>query len=171
MDNVFYRKLFLTCVIGVIFLFSPDILFAQNQTQAFADAAGFEVARDPRGIAALLVNSVFTGLGLAFILYIVWGGYLIMTGGGKEDRIDRGKRAIWTSTIGVIVLISSYGITRFVILLVDFGANQQPNVINDDSGFSIDIQTTDNNNRPADPLFDPNATGHENDLVDPDFYR
>lgn len=160
-------------LVGLVFtvvLFFPEFVLA-NQTEAFQQAAGFEVARDPRGIAALLVNSVFTGLGITIILYLVWGGYLVMTGGGESGRIDRGKRVLWTSTVGAIMLLSSYGISRYVILLIENAANDQPDTVSTGSGFSVDIDTTENPRRPADPLFDPDLTGAENDLVDPDFYK
>lgn len=47
---------------------------------------------------------------------IMYAGFLILTGGGDEEKSDRAKRTISYAIIGVIILIFSYVIYRFMIM-------------------------------------------------------
>jgi hypothetical protein len=47
---------------------------------------------------------------------IMYAGFLILTGSGDEEKSDRAKRTISYAIIGVIILLFSYVIYRFMIL-------------------------------------------------------
>jgi predicted secreted protein len=167
----YHNILFVLFIVGVVVLL-PDFVLAQGQTEAFGNAAGFAAPRDPRSIVSSILTAAMSLLGVTLFAYGVRGGYLIMTGGGNSDRIERGTRAIWTSALGALVILSSYGIARFVIFATDYAANDNPNIIDDqEAGFSIDGQITPRVDRPADPLYDVDPTGLESGLLDPEFYR
>ena len=63
---------------------------------------------------ATLWQTVITVGGIAFIIYLVWGGIEYLTSGGDKARIDDAQKKITSSVIGVVILISSYAITYFI---------------------------------------------------------
>lgn len=64
-------------------------------------------------IASLWRTVVIVG-GLAFIIYLVWGGVEYLTSGGDKGRIDDASKKISSSVIGVAILVGSYAITLFI---------------------------------------------------------
>jgi len=76
------------------------------------------VPTDPgKGLAfyiAALWQTVVTVGGIAFIIYLVWGGIEYLTSGGDKGRIDDAQKKITSSIIGIVILISSYAVTYFI---------------------------------------------------------
>lgn len=52
--------------------------------------------------------------GLAFILYLVWGGIEYLTSGGDKGKIADAQGKITSSLIGLGILVASYAITLFI---------------------------------------------------------
>lgn len=71
----------------------------------------------PQQIAALIIHSVLTLLGIIFVALIMYGGFSIMTGQkeGKDKNINQGKNIIIYATIGLLIIIAAYSITTFVV--------------------------------------------------------
>lgn len=63
---------------------------------------------------ATLWRTVITVGGIAFIIYLVWGGIEYLTSGGDKAKIDDAQKKITSSIIGVVVLVASYAITYFI---------------------------------------------------------
>ncbi|MFH0857298.1 MAG: hypothetical protein V1848_00950 [Candidatus Magasanikbacteria bacterium] len=101
-------------------LLLPQVSFALSQIDAQTSAiageqgANFGEARDPRTIAATIINLALGATGVALIAYIVYGGYLILFSQGKEDMITKGRKSITSSVIGLLILLTSYSIVLFV---------------------------------------------------------
>jgi len=91
-----------------------------RQTDALAGPRGAEFgnARDPRQIAALLINSLLGLLGTAFVVYLIYGGFLIMTAAGGEERLKKGQHIIRNAVIGLIIILFAYIITAFTIRML-----------------------------------------------------
>jgi hypothetical protein len=51
------------------------------------------------------------------LLFIVYGGFLILTSQGNSDQIRRGKSYITYSIIGVVLAVSGYAL--YQILAID----------------------------------------------------
>ena len=64
-------------------------------------------------IASLWRTVVIVG-GLAFIIYIVWGGIEYLTSGGDKGKTADAQTKITSSVIGLAILIASYAITLFI---------------------------------------------------------
>ena len=54
-------------------------------------------------------------LGMIFLILMLYGGYLWMTAAGKEERVTKAKNLITAAIIGVIIVVSAYAISYFVI--------------------------------------------------------
>lgn len=63
---------------------------------------------------ATLWKTVVTVGGLAFIIYLVWGGIEYLTSGGDKSKIADATTKITSSVIGVAILVASYAITLFI---------------------------------------------------------
>ena len=63
---------------------------------------------------ATLWQTVITVGGIAFIIYLVWGGIEYLTSGGDKGRIDDAQKKITSSVIGIVILVASYAITYFI---------------------------------------------------------
>lgn len=58
---------------------------------------------------------VFMGLlGIIAMVLIIYGGFLMLTSGGNEDRIGNGKKIVTWAVIGIIIIMSSLGILQFL---------------------------------------------------------
>lgn len=64
-------------------------------------------------IATLWRTTVTLG-GIAFLLYLVWGGLEWLTAGGDKTKVENAQHKISGALIGLIILVSSYAITLFV---------------------------------------------------------
>jgi hypothetical protein len=68
------------------------------------------------GILAKMIVFLNWFIALITIIMIMYAGFLILTWGGDEEKSDRAKRTISYAIIGVIILLFSYVIYRFMIL-------------------------------------------------------
>src|SRR5258706_5593281 len=63
---------------------------------------------------ATLWKTVVTVGGIAFIIYLVWGGIEYLTSGGDKARIDDASKKISSSVIGIAIFVGSYAITLII---------------------------------------------------------
>ena len=87
-----------------------------QQTGAFAGTQGASLGtpNDPRLVVAKIIRSLLTVVGILFLVYTLYAGYLILTSRGDEQKIEKGKSTLRTAIIGVIVTLSAYTILRFI---------------------------------------------------------
>ena len=53
-------------------------------------------------------------VGVIFISYTIYGGFLWMTAGGNEDKIDKAKKIIQNGIIGLVLIVGAAGIYLFI---------------------------------------------------------
>ncbi len=63
---------------------------------------------------AILWRSVVTLGGVAFIVFLIWGGIEWLTAGGDKGRIETAQKMISNALIGLTILIGSYAIAFFI---------------------------------------------------------
>lgn len=63
-----------------------------------------------------LINFMLTDVAIPIaVLFVLWGGFLLMTAGGSPDQITKGRKAITAAVVGIlIVLISFLAINTFL---------------------------------------------------------
>lgn len=62
-----------------------------------------------------LIN-VFLGLlGVIFLVLIIYAGFLWMTAAGNDSQVGKAKNIMITSVVGLVILLSAYAISSFVI--------------------------------------------------------
>jgi Zn-dependent protease with chaperone function len=78
------------------------------------DSSGF--GKEPlENTIALLINVLLGILGIIFLVLIIYAGFLWMTAAGNGDQIDKAKQIMIAAVIGLIILLSAYAISTFVI--------------------------------------------------------
>jgi len=65
-------------------------------------------------IVALIINTVLGILGIVFVAYLVYGGFVWMTAAGNQEDVGKAKKIIINSVIAVIVILLAFAIANFV---------------------------------------------------------
>ncbi|MBU1203114.1 pilin [Patescibacteria group bacterium] len=63
-----------------------------------------------------VVNIALGFLGILTTLLILWGGFKWMTSAGNSEQVDQAKRIISAGVIGLIIVLSAYAISRYVLI-------------------------------------------------------
>lgn len=62
------------------------------------------------------IINIFLGfLGILAVLLILYGGYMWMTSAGNTDKIQKSKMIIISAVIGLVIIVSAYAISRFIL--------------------------------------------------------
>ena len=96
----------------------PDVWGTQTGNPegagVISDATGLG-ERDPRDIAAQVINIILGFLGIVAVVIILLGGFKWMTAGGNEDKVGEARKLITAGIIGLIIILASFAIASFVL--------------------------------------------------------
>ena len=108
-------------LIAIIFLFAPVFAFLPAQALDETDlgveyAAGIGLGeKDPRDIAAGVIQVLMGFLGIIAVVIILVGGFKWMIAGGNSDKVEEAKKLIYSGVIGLVIILASWGIANFVL--------------------------------------------------------
>ncbi len=85
-----------------------------DQLGAAAGGGNLGAAVDPRYIVANIIRVALGILGTVFLVLIVYAGFLWMTATGEEDKIEKSKKILYQSVVGLLIILSAYAISYFV---------------------------------------------------------
>jgi len=96
-------------------LLDGDAAFDQlDQSEAFLNTSGLQPVH-PAILIAQFIQVALGLLGVIFIVLIIYAGFNWMTSAGNEDRISKSKKTIVAAVIGLVIVLSAYLITAFVL--------------------------------------------------------
>ena len=114
-----------------LFIATMVIFFAANFALAAAPVTGFGTApggtqtdvgqaiglgaRDPRVIAASIINVALGFLGIIAVSLIIYAGWPWMTSAGDERKIEQAKNILKNAAIGLIIILSAFAIASFIL--------------------------------------------------------
>jgi hypothetical protein len=104
-------------LIALPFGFSAKLAHAANLTDKLDEVqAEAEFGdRDLTDTVGQLIN-VFLGLlGIIFLVLVIYAGFLWMTSAGDEKKVGTAKNILISAVVGLVVLLSAYAISSFVI--------------------------------------------------------
>ncbi|PKM91169.1 hypothetical protein CVU82_03920 [Candidatus Falkowbacteria bacterium HGW-Falkowbacteria-1] len=134
-----FKKYSILISLLTLFLFAPFFVFAQ-------DDAGYDFTKDS-GLApaaletghitsetslsfdpsesisievGIIIQVVVSFIGIVFMILLVYGGILWMTAAGNDQQVDRAKKIITESIIGLVIIVSAYAISILVIRSFSF---------------------------------------------------
>ena len=105
-----------------IFIIKIDFAFAQSlssdimgQVNAGANKAEFGAPAEPQLVVANVIALMLSFTGMVFMGLIVFGGYSYITSNGDEERAKKALGIIKASIVGLVIILSAYSITSFMI--------------------------------------------------------
>jgi hypothetical protein len=103
-------------------LITSALLFMPMAASAQADIFGVNRMQNSNlgskeigDTAAGVVNIVLGFLGILATLIILMGGFKWMTSQGNTDKVDEAKKLIGAGIVGLVIILSAYAISRFVL--------------------------------------------------------
>ncbi len=119
MKKIFLKSLFFTLLSMGIFSFFSYV-FAQTPitTSTLGLEYGAQTGLGSQDIRITIANIIRVALGLlgmVALVIVLWGGFMWMTAGGDENRIVTAKKILLNGVIGLVIILSSYAITSFII--------------------------------------------------------
>ena len=92
-------------------------LSLEEMTQQAGVAAGYNEETDETALARIIgivARAFLSLLGVVFISYTIYGGFLWMTAAGNDEKINKAKNIIQNGIIGLIVILSAAAIYYFI---------------------------------------------------------
>lgn len=69
----------------------------------------------PIATAGKIIQVLLGLLGIIAVVIIIYGGFLWTTSGGSEEKINQAKKLLRNAVIGLIIILSAWGITFFIL--------------------------------------------------------
>lgn len=95
-----------------------DRLYALGYDSATTTADYADPALRAYNIAeyiGVMISVILGLLGIIFLVLTIYAGLLWMTAGGNGDQVKKAQQILGNAVIGLILTLSSYAITYFVI--------------------------------------------------------
>ena len=92
----------------------PDELLWGGYKDAFQASTGLG-STDPRIMIAELIRVVLSFLGILAVMIIILAGFKWMVSAGDEEKAGMAKGMITSGVIGLVVVVSSFGVSQFII--------------------------------------------------------
>jgi hypothetical protein len=116
------QRLFTKVGASVAVLTAPLAALAQSPFQRglgdvtnIGRAAGVGTTRTLPEIIGSIINVVLGFLGILLLVYLLYAGFLWMTAGGSEEKVDTAKTMIKNAIIGLIIIVAAFAISSFVL--------------------------------------------------------
>lgn len=77
--------------------------------------AGYNKAVILESIAGQVITGIFSLLGIVFILFTIYGGFLYMNARGNEEQTKKALSIITQNIIGLMIILGAYALTYFII--------------------------------------------------------
>lgn len=100
-------------VVGVFLVASP--VAAQINTSV-GDGLALS-SRDPIEVILYILSWLLGIAGFLLVFYILYGGWLWMSSRGEQDKIDKAKRVLQQGVVGLVIIMSAWGITLYLLRL------------------------------------------------------
>ncbi len=70
------------------------------------------------GMTEFLYNTGLSLIGLFALVFIIYGGYLILTSGGNPEQVAKGRSYINYAIIGILLAVGGFAFYQVVVLNV-----------------------------------------------------
>jgi cysteine-rich repeat protein len=82
---------------------------------SFAQSLGLSPGPSIQVMIARIIRTVIGFVGIIVVVMIIYGGFLYMTSGGNATRLEKAKKIIIQSIIGLVIVLTSFTIVHFII--------------------------------------------------------
>src|SRR5574344_1055212 len=111
-------KLLASFLITIAFLVPVAFVFAADPIESGLDKVDNNIIlsnTSPVVMAVKIINVILMFLGIIAVSLVSYGGFVWMTSNGSEDKIKTAKRILKNALIGLIIILSSWGIAAFIL--------------------------------------------------------
>lgn len=113
-------KHFLSVIALSLIFAAPAMAALSDQTVGITDLETGTSAlqlgkKTPMQTATTLINTAMIFLGLITVAIVLVAGFKWMTAGGNDDKITEAKKLMSAGVVGLIIILSAWGIARFVL--------------------------------------------------------
>ncbi len=116
----------------------PFVAFSQPNLDNLDKAAGNAGVKSDRFSSVpvaigTVLDTAISFIGVIFLILTIYGGFLWMTSGGDSEKAKKGAGYIKSGVIGVLIIMLSYVMVRFVfrdVLKADNTSNTQTQQLN-----------------------------------------
>lgn len=115
------KRLLLTiAVAGVMMIpFAANAQSFTGQLEKTGEAVyGTAAGADFYTTLGLIINAALSVLGVVLLVIVIYAGFLWMTAGGNKEQVQKAQKWILNAVIGLVILVSSFAISDFVIELL-----------------------------------------------------
>jgi len=109
-------KKIMKVIAGFVFLYSvliPKITYAISGTD-FTTLAPFPKGTSLTALIVHAVNWIVIIAGMLAVIYLIYGGITYIMAAGNEDKIKQGKTIIINAIIGIVIILVSLALVRWV---------------------------------------------------------
>ena len=100
--------------LAVLFLSIPLGIAAQDFGLEYGTDLNLGT-RDIREIIFSIIQIALGFVGLIFLIFIIYGGWLWMTSGGEAERVEKAQKTLRNGVIGLVIILASLTIVTFVM--------------------------------------------------------
>lgn len=111
--SIFLISVFLLSPIS--YLLAAGLSDADKNLKTTGGGMGFKIDVELSTIVGSVIQALLGLLGVIFLGLIVYGGFIWMIARGNEKRVTEAKDIMINSTIGLVIVLSAYAITTYVI--------------------------------------------------------
>jgi len=104
-------------------VFAATSTYGLKETAEKAELTGLSISgKDPIIIASDIISAALSFLGIVFFLLIFYAGIRWMTAMGDSGKVDKAKDMLEGAGIGLLIVIASYALARFIFTNLGLGS-------------------------------------------------
>ena len=111
--------LFLVCILfSAVFFIVKNVkpVLAQDPDVGMNYAKNLDLASSNKDIRIIIINIIkylLTFLGIVAVAMVIYAGFLWMTSEGDPEKVNKAKKTLINSVVGLSIIISAFAIVIF----------------------------------------------------------
>lgn len=91
---------------------------ALTTAQATNQKAKLAATDDPAFLVGNIIKYALGFVGTIFLVLIIYGGFLWMTAAGNDQQIEKARKILTSSTVGLLIVVLAYALSLFIINVI-----------------------------------------------------
>ncbi len=111
----------------VLLLVVPTIVFGADENLSTVGTSANFGEEDLMTIIGRIIAVALSVLGIIFLILLIYAGAVWMTAGGDDKKVDKAKKILINAVVGLVLTLSAYAISTFVLNLLGDATNGDGN--------------------------------------------
>ena len=83
----------------------------------YKDHSAIQDVESPYALISSILPNIYVISGILLLIYLVFGGFLIITSAGNPDEAGKGKQIITNAIMGFMIIFASYWIIQIIQII------------------------------------------------------